>query len=173
MLVLPKNKHSYTLAKALGGSHYDTINFLSFSPCGRFLASRGDDNYMCIYDSSDPRRCETSLRIKANSQPSAFCWGPSAPISVFVGYGNGGIVKHHIGHGEEGWLPGVLLQNGSDRVVSLTWDGILAVATQTVVYVVDQEARKFWPLGDFFSLNTFQAAWQVGRSFRSQPKIRE
>ena len=67
----------------------------------------------------------------------------------------------------------MLLQNGSDRVVSLTWDGILAVATQTVVYVVDQEARKFWPLGDFFSLNTFQAAWQVGRSFRSQPKIRE
>ena len=144
---------SYKLAKALGSSHHDTINFLSFSPCGRFLASGGDDNYMCIYDCSDPRQCEISLRVKANSQPSAICWHPSTPPSVFIGYGNGGVVKHSINHEEGGWLPGVLLQNGSDRVVSLAWDGILAVATQSTVYIVDQNASKLGARGSFLSLN--------------------
>jgi len=149
----PSNTPHYKLAKALGNSHHDTINFLSFSPCGRFLASGGDDDYMCIYDCSDPRHCEVSLRVKANSQPSAVCWNPTAPISVFVGYGNGGVVKHCISHEEGGWLPGVLLHNGSDRVISLAWDRILAVATQSTVYIVDQDAGKFGVPCSFLSLN--------------------
>ena len=147
------DKHPYKLAKALGDSHHDTINFLSFSPCGRFLASGGDDDYMCIYDCSESRHCEVSLRIKANSQPSAICWNPTTPISVFVGYGNGGIVKHGINQGEDGWLPGVLLQNSPDRVVSLVWDRILAVATQSTVYIVDQDSRELGIPGVFLSLN--------------------
>lgn len=149
----PSDKSSYKLAKSLGSSHHDTINFLSFSPCGRFLASGGDDNYMCIYDCSDPRQCEVSLRVKANSQPSAICWNPSTPVSVFIGYGNGGVVKHCINHEEGRWLPGVLLQNGSDRVVSLAWDGILVVATQSTVYIVDQDARELRAHSSFLSLN--------------------
>ena len=143
MATHPGNKYPYKLAKALGNPHRDTINFLSFSPCGRFLASGGDDDYMCIYDCSDPRHCEVSLRIKANSPPSAICWNPTTPISVFVGYGNGGVVQHCIDKEEGGWLPGVLLQNGPDRIVSLASDQILVVATQSTVYFVDQDNREF------------------------------
>lgn len=149
----PSDKHPYKLAKSLGNCHHDTINFLSFSPCGRFLASGGDDDYMCIYDCSDPRHCEVSLRVKANAQPSAVCWNPTTPVSVFVGYGNGGVVKHCIKHDEGGWLPGVLLHNGSDRVVSLAWDRILAVATQSTVYIVDQDSRKLRIPDIFLSLS--------------------
>ena len=164
----PSDKCSYKLAKALGNSHSDTINFLSFSPCGRFLASGGDDNYMCVYDCSDPRRCEVALRIKANSQPSAICWNTSLPISVFVGYGNGGVVKHSICYEEGRWLPGVLLQNGSDRVVSLAWDRILAVATQSAVYIVDQDASKLKMPVSFSFLNPAQGMRQTGSLSQSQ-----
>lgn len=149
----PSDKHTYKLAKALGSSHHDTVNFLSFSPCGRFLASGGDDDYMCVYDCSDPRRCEVSLRIKANSQPSAICWNPTTPISVFVGYGNGGVVQHCISKDRGGWLPGVLLQNGPDRIVSLACDQILVVATRSTVYIVDQENRESGVTATSIALN--------------------
>lgn len=145
------HQRSYRLVKALGDFHHDTINFLSFSPCGRFLASGGDDDYMCIYDCSDPRNCELSLKIKANSPPSAICWNPTAPISVFVGYGNGAIVKHGVDKEGGGWLPGVLLQNNSDRVVSLAWDQILAVATQSTVYLLPQNSSESGALGSVSS----------------------
>lgn len=152
MSARPDDTHHYKLAKSLA-YHHDTINFLSFSPCGRFLASGGDDDYMCIYDCSDPRRCELSLRVKANSQPSAICWDPATPISVFIGYGNGGVVKHCIGYEGEAWLPGVILQNSSDRVVSLAWDRNLAVATQSTVYIVNPETSKWEYLTFSFLLN--------------------
>ena len=108
---------------------------------------------MTILDCSDPRRCEVALRVKANSPPSAVCWDPAAPTSAFVGYGNGGIVRHRADNKEEGWVPGVIMQNGCDRVVSLAWDAALAVATQSNVYIVDLASSKLGISGVFLSLN--------------------
>ena len=153
-LASPNGQSSYRLVQSLKGSHHDTINFLSFSPCGRYLVSGGDDNYMVIFDCSDPRRCEVTMRVKANSPPSAACWDPTSPISAFVGYGNGGIVRHRIGNKEEGWVPGVLMQNGCGRVVSLAWDAALAVATQSNVYIVDLASSKLAVSVIFLWLNS-------------------
>lgn len=170
-LASPNDQSPYKLVKSLGGFHHDTINFLSFSPCGRYLVSGGDDNYMAIFDCSDPRRCEVTMRVKANSPPSAACWDPTTPISAFVGYGNGGIVRHRIGDKEEGWVPGVLMQNGCDRVVSLAWDAALAVATQSNVYIVDLAASKLTASGFFLSLNPPQAASPTGCISRSHTTV--
>lgn len=50
-------------------------------------------------------------------------------------------------------MPGVIMQNGCDRVVSLAWDAALAVATQSNVYIVDLASSKLGISGVFLSLN--------------------
>lgn len=77
----------YSQLHVISGSHKDSINCLSFSPNGRYLASGGDDNGLFVIDHKDGREL---AKITSSSQVTAILWHPSKD-ALWIGHANGDV----------------------------------------------------------------------------------
>lgn len=76
----------YLLSCTLENGHTDSINCLSFSPNGRFLASGGDDRLLIIWN---VERGRIESRMEFDSPVLSVLWDPRRPFSLVCGCENG------------------------------------------------------------------------------------
>jgi WD40 repeat protein len=78
---------NYSLERNISG-HCDTVNSLSFSPDGLYLASGGDDGLVLIVDAITG---EEVKRFMDTSIVTAVVWHPTFPKTVISGHCSGDI----------------------------------------------------------------------------------
>lgn len=84
------SRHDYSPAKTLHGPA-GGVNFLEFSPNGRYLASGSEDGFLHIFDHKSD--LDTSkLAIECRYPVSAMVWDGSETETFFVGFANGRVV---------------------------------------------------------------------------------
>jgi WD40 repeat protein len=84
---------TYSLFNSLTG-HTDSVNFLEFSPDGKYLASGSDDR---LFHVTNFRSGVSRLSVKASSSPTSLVWDRSRPDTYFVGFANGGVTLQVLG----------------------------------------------------------------------------
>lgn len=83
---------AYVELHTLAGGHSDTVNCLSFSPDGAYLASCGDDQSLIIWNTEEGRLLYRAL-FKA--KVDRVIWHPLSPATVIVGCENGYLYQLH------------------------------------------------------------------------------
>ncbi len=80
---------SYSCASSLTFRHTDSVNVLSFSPCGRFLASGADDGVVYIFN---PRQGTKFMKVVAHHAVTTLAWHPTGQARLYVGREDGKVV---------------------------------------------------------------------------------
>ncbi|KAI6013586.1 WD40-repeat-containing domain protein [Pisolithus microcarpus] len=79
---------AYVVHKTLLNEHTDSVNALSFSPCGRYLASGSSDRSICIWKVSSGRFI---FRIVFDSQINALLWHSIEKDTLICGCEDGAV----------------------------------------------------------------------------------
>ncbi|KAI5981161.1 WD40-repeat-containing domain protein [Pisolithus albus] len=79
---------AYVVHKTLLDEHTDSVNALSFSPCGRYLASGSSDRSICIWKVSSGRFI---FRVVFDSQVNALLWHPVQKDTLICGCEDGAV----------------------------------------------------------------------------------
>lgn len=85
------SKHEYSPVKTLYGPTRG-VNFLQFSPDGRYLASGSEDGFLHIFDYKSDLST-SKLAIYCRYPVSAIDWDGSTVETFFVGFANGRVVQ--------------------------------------------------------------------------------
>lgn len=81
----------YSLLHTIGNCHQDSVNCLSFSPDGQFLASGGDDRAVFVFDYQKGRDLR---RITLHSEVTSILWiRVDGQLWLLVGHANGNIQR--------------------------------------------------------------------------------
>ncbi|KAF9500285.1 WD40 repeat-like protein [Pleurotus eryngii] len=86
---MQKPTSSYSCASTLNSCHTDSINVLTFSPCGKYLASGADDGVVYIYN---PRQGAKFMKVVAHHAVTTLAWHPTGNGRLFVGREDGQVV---------------------------------------------------------------------------------
>ncbi|KAI0701429.1 WD40-repeat-containing domain protein [Cerioporus squamosus] len=89
---MPGWASAYVELHALTGGHSDTVNHLSFSPDGLYLASCSDDQSLIIWNVPEGRMLYRAL---FKSKVDRSIWHPLYPETVLVGCDNGYLYQLH------------------------------------------------------------------------------
>ena len=81
---------AYVELHTLTGGHSDTINSLSFSPDGIYLASCADDQSLLVWNVEEGRLL---YRVLFKSKVDRILWHPTSPATIIVGCDNGYIYQ--------------------------------------------------------------------------------
>jgi len=79
---------AYVEHKTLLDEHTDSVNALSFSPCGRYLASGSSDRSICIWKVSTGRFI---FRVVFDSQVNVLLWHPVEKDTLICGCEDGAV----------------------------------------------------------------------------------
>ncbi|KAF4571124.1 hypothetical protein EYR36_008452 [Pleurotus pulmonarius] len=119
----------------------NSINVLSFSPCGKFLASGADDGVVYIFS---PREGTTFMKVVAHHAVTTLAWHPTGNGRLYVGREDGKVVFldiHDAGLSGSYKLP--ISSDQSDSVVralALDHSGMhLAVAKGSAVVLLKSD----------------------------------
>ena len=89
---MPGWSSAYIELHTFTGGHSDTINFLSFSPDGDYLASCGDDQSVIVWKTDEGRLL---YRVLFKSKVDRVIWHPVSPATLVVGCENGYLYQLH------------------------------------------------------------------------------
>ncbi len=91
-LVMPGWSSAYVELHTLTGGHSDTVNSLSFSPDGVYLASCGDDQSLIVWKVEEGRLL---YRVVFKSKVDRVLWNSNSPATIIVGCDNGYLYQLH------------------------------------------------------------------------------
>jgi len=90
VIPLPLTMHPYIEHKVFRGEHSDSVNSVSFSPCGKYLASASSDCSACIWKTS----CGSFLfRVVFQSPVNALLWHPAREGTLICGCEDGTVLS--------------------------------------------------------------------------------
>lgn len=92
LTIMPGWASAYVEVHTLDGGHSDTINHLSFSPDGIYLASCSDDQSLIVWNIAEGRLL---YRVLFKSKVDRVLWHPTYPATLVVGCENGYLYQLH------------------------------------------------------------------------------
>ena len=89
---MPGWTSAYVEVHTLDGGHSDTVNYLSFSSDGTYLASCSDDHSLIVWHIAEGRLL---YRVLFKSKVDRVIWHPGYPATLVVGCDNGYLYQLH------------------------------------------------------------------------------